>query len=152
MKRNFLWIVATFLVLSVVFVGCKEKQVVLPAPPYLHITGIVTDETNQPLSSIQVTIELPEIFIQNMQENVYTYYTEANGQYNTGCLFSHSAFARSEVSWPEEISVSAKDTSGVYETQRITVPVESYARYSDGKWSNIIDAKANADFVMHKKE
>ena len=47
--------------------------------------------------------------------------------------------------------VSAKDTSGVYEEQTITVPIESYARFQDGQWKRYIDAKAQADFVLQKK-
>lgn len=150
MKRNLFGIVATIFALSVVFTGCENKPIVHPAPPHLSVVGTITDAEDRPLESVQVTIFLPEVFrLDYYDQETYICYTDTNGQYNSGTLYCMAI--EMDSSWPEEITVSAKDTSGVYEEQTITVPIESYARYQDGSWKSYIDAKAQADFVLQKK-
>ncbi len=151
MKRNLFGIAAILCALSVVFAGCDNKPIVPPAPPYLSVVGTITDVENRPLESMQVTIFLPEVIRLSgeYEQDTYICYTDSNGQYDSGTL---SCWAITEgLSWPEEITVSAIDTSGVYEELTITVPMESYPRYPDGKWKRYIDAKAQADFVLHKE-
>ena len=148
MKTNLLFISALCFML-VNFVSCEQKNDVPPAPPYLSVVGTITDSENHPLNSIQVTVQLPEIFKAEYENDRYECYTEDNGQYMTGEL-SCWAIERGQ-SWPETITVSAEDTSGVYANQTLTVSVESYPRYADEKWKNYIDAKAQADFVLIKK-
>ena len=151
MKRNLFGIAAILCALSVVFTGCDNKPIVPPAPPYLYVVGTITDVENRPLESVQVTIFLPEVIRLSgeYEQDTYVCYTDTNGQYDSGTL-SCWAITRG-LSWPEEITVSAKDTTGVYEELTITVPLVSYAGFPDGKWKRYIYAKAQADFVLHKE-
>ena len=98
MKTNLLFISALCFML-VNFVSCEQKNDVPPAPPYLSVVGTITDSESHPLNSIQVTVQLPEIFKAEYENDRYECYTEDNGQYRTGEL-SCRAIERGQ-SWPE---------------------------------------------------
>lgn len=146
MKRNLLGMVVAICALSVVLISCKNNTDVLPQPPYLTVQGLVTDGESQPLSSIQVTILLPDSLFP--AGTTYSCWTDEKGQYMSDALGCWAI--ETGVSWPTEITVSAKDTLGIYEEQTKKVSVVAYPRYPDGQLPQYIDAKATADFVLQK--
>ena len=54
--------------------------------------------------------------------------------------------------WPSDIILTAKDTTGIYETQVQVCPVEVRVRFpEDTLLHNYTDGIVTADFVMKKK-
>ena len=128
----------------------QEIEVPPTPPPYCDVHGAITNEDNQPLDSVQVIID-HTVFYEHVDSNSYYYeyvtsfktYSDEDGGYDI------TISGEEWRGWPEEVTVTAVDPVGIYETQQKTVPVTIFARFT---WTDdYIDGIANADFVMHKK-
>ena len=133
-------------------IGC----VLIPAPEKLELSGIITNEDGQSLAAIQISIDDTKL-----ERNEYDLciiwswdsvkYTNRDGGYKIS--FEYGGDPYSPTAWPSELTVIAKDTTGIYETDTKTVSVNSRYRYpDDAKYGHIIDGSAIADFVLHKRE
>ena len=154
-SHYFITLVVAMCCISIAFISCKSNDPILhPAPPYCTVTGIVTNEANQPLDSIQFVLDHTAFAewkefekLDSLDALKFTKYSDEHGEYQIEVAKIHIE----DTTWPEEVTITASDPAGVYESQTQTVPLESYTRYSNGKWKNYIDAKVHANFVLNKK-
>ena len=137
------------------FVACNKSEPIdepggvdSPAPPFLDILGHVTNESGQPLLGIRMeaVFEKPEDWYGYASPT----YTNTDGEYWTmyeywGIEFEWEPIKR----YPDEITIAATDTSGVYAPQSQIFPVEVRRRYQG---MNIYDGHVNADFVLSLKQ
>ena len=137
-------------------VACEHKQTdgdptVAPAPSQFTITGSVTDDMNQPLPSIKITVDDPKV---NPTEWDFYYADLCNsdkeGQFGFPIASKNDRW--DEVEFPEELTLTAKDAGGIYESQTKTFSVEVRHRYPEGsQWYIVRDGHVQADFVLKKK-
>lgn len=154
-SHYFITLVVAMCCMSIAFISCKSNDpIVPPAPPTCTVTGIVTNEANQPLDSIQFVLDHTAFAewkefekLDSLDALKFTKYSDEHGEYQIGVAKIHIE----DTTWPEEVTITASDPAGIYESQTQTVPTVSYARFSDGKWKKYIDAKAQADFVLKRK-
>lgn len=151
MKKYFL-----FVLMVLLCTACEHKQTdgdptVAPAPSQFTITGSVTDDMNQPLPSIKITVDDPKV---NPTEWDFYYAdlcnTDKEGQF--GFPIASKSSRWDEVEFPEELTLTAKDAGGIYEPQTKTFSVEVRHRYPEGsQWHIVRDGHVQADFVLKKK-
>lgn len=152
MKKHFLFVLVVMLSL----VACEHKQTegdptVAPAPSQFTITGSVTDDMNQPLPSIKITVNDPKVT--PSEWNLYysdLCYSDKEGQFGFQIASKNDRW--DEVEFPEELTLTAKDTAGIYETQTKTFSVAVRHRYPESsQWHIVRDGHVQADFVLKKK-
>ncbi|MBR4564763.1 MAG: hypothetical protein IKO26_09965 [Paludibacteraceae bacterium] len=152
MKTKFnLWF-AALCVLSLTQSGCKDKKtddIVSPAPSYIGVGGTVMNEAGSPLHSIRMVASSFSLNSDNWWGLDKEEYSDKDGSYS---LMYMSSIDFQQVKWPTELIITAQDTSGIYETQSQTFPIELKRRYPERKdLSFIYDAVIIADFVLQKK-
>ena len=147
--KNSLWLFVTLCALFITLGGCKEKDVVPPAPSCICVNGTITDEDGYPVESIQVVADGSSFNIEAWMATEKEEYSDKDGLY--GILYM--SFVTYElVKWPIELTISANDTSGIYASQSHTFPVELRQRYPQREKLNYIyDGWVTADFVLKKK-
>ena len=140
MKNN-LFMCLLIAVCVTVFVGCTPPN----RPSTMEIRGIITDENGQPLQSIFVCIDTT--YLAELMTYDDGIFSNQEGIYKLLYMKGYpSAFMGD---WPSELVMIAKDTSGIYWSQKKSFPVD--VRYSD--WNkNYSYAFVTADFVMKKKK
>lgn len=144
-----LWLFATLCVLSILLDGCKEKDVMPPAPSFIGVNGTITDEDGYPVESIQVVADGSSFDNEEWWQTDKVEYSDKDGLY--GILYM-SSVDHELVKWPTELTIIVKDTSGIYATQSKTFPVELRQRYpKNEKLSFIYDGYVTADFALQKK-
>lgn len=153
MKKYFLFALILMVMLCV---ACENKQTdgdptVAPAPSQFTITGSVTDDMNHPLPSIKITVDDPKV---NPTEWDFYYAdlcnTDKEGQFGFPIASKNDRW--DEVEFPQELALTAKDASGIYESQTKTFSVEVRHRYPEGsQWYIVRDGHVQADFVLKKK-
>lgn len=153
MKKYFLFALILMVMLCV---ACENKQTdgdptVAPAPSQFTITGSVTDDMNHPLPSIKITVDDPKV---NPTEWDFYYAdlcnTDKEGQFGFPIASKNDRW--DEVEFPQELTLTAKDASGIYESQTKTFSVEVRHRYPEGsQWYIVRDGHVQADFVLKKK-
>lgn len=135
---------------AICFVSCYPGYEVPPSR--IVISGIVRNETGEPLNSIQITIDTATFKIVDKgivwRQEGYGY-TQQNGEYVLSYSYRDGELPAEE--WPHEINIIATDTCGIYETQSQTCPVSVRARNYKDKSIERLDGYVTADFVMHKK-
>ena len=152
-----------FALLVVLFAACKTNEpeqkptsdtdLTVPpaAPPYLTIEGTITNEEKQPLMNIHVIVD-SSAFLFELETEQYMGYSAEDGTYMI-IIQNRSASSEDEnLHWPEKISVTAQDPSGIYESMTCIVSVTEATRYPDVvklKW--IIDGEATADFILRQQ-
>ena len=144
---------------AVSFFSCKEKEdpssVGMPAPSFLEISGIITDEAGSPLNSVVVYADITNLGITKeclIHGEIFES-IKNDGWY--GICYQFWGYLKAE-EWPSELSevtIIAEDTTGIYEMQKKTMPVEVNVRYPEYSPMNyLVDGHVyNADFVMKKK-
>ena len=76
--------------------------------------------------------------------------TDKEGQF--GFPIASKSSRWDEVEFPEELTLTAKDTAGIYETQTKTFSVAVRHRYPESsQWHIVRDGHVQADFVLKKK-
>ena len=109
------------------------------------INGTVTDINGRPLQSIFVCIDTMYLDLDINETMSYEdgTFTDEEGKfikmYKAGYPTAFMA------DWPSELVMVAIDSSGVYESQKRSFPVERTPRFTEK------DASVTADFVMKKK-
>ena len=136
-------------------ISCDDKNIEsgdMPAPSYLEISGSITDEAGAPLSSISISMDTTNLPARRDWLKDPSSFSEKDGTYY---IFSISGAHLKAEEWPSilsEVTLIAEDTTGVYETQKKTVPVEVLVRYPEQSiWKDLVDGYVTADFVMKKK-
>lgn len=120
----------------------------VPAPSEIRVFGSVKDETGNSLESIQFIMDSTKILKMDWLNYDKYLYSSKDGQFYA----NYTNISLCEIEWPTEITFIATDTSGVYETQEKTFPVEIKQRYlNNPRWSMVYDGYVQADFVMYKK-
>ena len=121
------------------------------APPYLTIEGTITNEEKQPLMNIQVIVD-SSVFLFEPEGEQYKGYSAEDGAYMIHIQNRNASAEDEKWNWPEEVTITVQDPSGIYEPQTCTIPVTETTRYPDVvklKW--IIDGTATADFVLRRQ-
>lgn len=131
--------------------SCGETRIEPPAPSSLTIRGLVTDESHQPLASIQIHVDTAGMTkIESGYIPFYSIgdstYSDKQGEYIREYEVSYDNMLLSE--WPSEITVVAVDTAGVYETQAQQVSVQIEQPFLPQ--FNTTFGIATADFVLRK--
>ena len=151
MKKTFITLMlAAICSLSLIFFGCKKEPdcIELPGPPCLHIEGTVTDETSQPIESILVTVDSLNLDMDKWTNYYVQEYSDKEGK----CVFAYTYnWAIYDIEFPSAVILSAKDTSGIYETQTKTFPVARVKRVINLTSFTVYDGLVTADFVLKKK-
>jgi len=153
MKTKFnLWMLAALCVLSLTQIGCKDKKmddILHPAPSYIGVGGTVMNETGSPLHSIRMVASSSSLNSDNWWGLDKEEYSDKDGSYS---LMYMTPVDFRLVKWPTELIITAQDTSGIYETQSQTFPVELRQRYPKIEKLNFIyDGLVKANFVLRKK-
>ena len=159
MKNEYLFIIVALCGLFSAMVSCRPEKdpesgtgsVVPPREPYIDVRGHVMNEEGQFLKGIKVILD-PTDFKSlpvNHDSACYISYTYEEGNYEVGT--SHDFLT--EVTWPEQVTVTAQDTAGIYETQTKTVPVEFQQGYTPltKEWVDSLCANAEIDFILKQK-
>ena len=161
MKRNYyLCMLAAICGIMVSLNGCKQEEpqegyVEPPAPPYMELSGTVTNEEGQALAAIQVSLDSTKIERNDwgtfpLSEIERKIYTDKEGGYRV--YYDYIGSDYDPVKWPLEITIVACDTTGLYETQTKTVPVENRIRYPNyTNLSRYVDGIVTANFVLKKR-
>ena len=131
--------------------SCGEIRTEPPAPSSLTIRGLVTNEANQPLASIQMHVDTADWTKMNLGYIPFynigdSTYSDKQGEYIREYEVSYDNMLLSE--WPSEIIVVAVDTAGVYETQAQQVSVQIEQPFLPQ--FNTTFGIATADFVLRK--
>ena len=153
MKTKFnLWF-AVLCVLSFTLSGCEDKKntddIMPPAPSYIGVGGTIMNEAGSPLRSIQIVVNSSSLNSDNWWGLDKEEYSDKDGIYSITYM---SSVDFQQVKWPNEIIIIAQDTSGIYETQSQTFPIELRRRYPEREdLSFIYDAVIIANFVLQKK-
>ncbi len=152
MKKHFLFV----LVVMFSLISCENKQTggdptVAPAPSQFVVMGSVTDDANQPIRSIKITVNDPKV-----SSEVWSFYYAdlcySDKEGNFGFPIASKYDRWEDVEFPEELTLTAKDTAGIYETQTKTFSVEVRHRYPEGtQWYVVRDGHVHADFMLKKK-
>ena len=117
----------------------------VPAPSEIRVFGSVKDETGNSLESIQFIMDSTKILKMDWLNYDKYLYSSKDGQFYA----NYTNISLCEIEWPTEVTFVATDTSGVYETQEKTFPVEIKQRYlNNPQWSMVYDGYVQADFVM----
>ena len=133
---------------AIAIVGCERWKVYSierPCPSHLDVSGTVKNEDNISLEFAQVNIK--SVTEPDSRKDVFDtiVYADKNGEYSF-------IYAVDPAFCPTKVSISVKDTTGVYETQEQTLSVIMRHRYpEDSIYINFIDGFVTADFVMKKK-
>lgn len=147
-----------FAMVAVFFAACKTNEpeqqnpgpsdVINPAPPYITIYGMITNEQQQPLANIKVIVDSTAFAFELEDVRDLIRYSSEDGTYH---ISFQDLYA--QTTWPKEITVTAQDTLDIYESQTCTVPVTEKVRYPDAGpgYDHIRDAFATANFVLKKK-
>ena len=153
MKNNLLKCLI-FVFCGMSLLGCEKKNVYEPLfeprPSFLRIDGSVMDDSSNIVKSVSIYAEAANYDLPLYPE---VYPINKDGQYSIRYYFDWFKIE----DWPSElleVTVIAKDTTGVYEMQKKTVPVSVQLRYPnepDWEWNYIVDGHVTADFVMKKK-
>ena len=156
MKKYFnLWMLVAICYLSTWLVSCENKEpndlTVAPSPSQFIVMGSVVDDANQPIPSIKISLDDPKV---SSEEWSYYYanlcYSDKEGYFSFPIASNTSSW--SEVEFPEELTLTAKDTAGIYETQTKTFTVEVLHRYPEGtQWYIVRDGHVQADFVLKRQ-
>lgn len=154
-SHYFITLVVAMCCMSIAFISCKSNDpIVPPAPPTCTVTGIVTNEANQPLDSIQFVLDHTAFAewkefekLDSLDALKFTKYSDEHGEYQIGVAKIHIE----DTTWPEEVTITASDPAGVYESQTQTVPVETFSDFKDPRFKNYVIGRAKADFVLKKK-
>lgn len=153
MKKYFLFALILMVMLCV---ACENKQIdgdssVAPAPAQFVVMGSVTDDAKQPIRTIKITVNDPKV-----SSEVWSFYYAdlcySDKEGNFGFPIASKYDRWEDVEFPEELTLTAKDTAGIYETQTKTFSVEVRHRYPESsQWHIVRDGYVQADFVMKKK-
>lgn len=133
---------------TITFVGCRQGNVPL-SQTRLDMHGIITNEEGTPLKAIQVCVDT---IASNFNSEEWWWspiaISEQDGQYYLHYTRKYDWLTTKD--WSTEITLIAKDTTGVYATQTKTFPIVVHKRvdYEQGGRTN---ATVTADFVMKKK-
>lgn len=150
--KIYFWLCATLCVLSLTMSGCKEDKPTdgrHPAPPYISVTGIITGEDGSPIESIRIVADSSALNSDNWWQTDQEEYSANDGSY---ALLYMSSVDYRLIKWPTELTLIAQDTSGMYETQSQTFPIEMRQRYPNIKDLNYVyDGWVTANFVLKKK-
>ena len=144
---------------AVSFFSCKEKEdpssEFMPAPSFLEISGTITDETGSPLNSVVVYADTTDLDVTKryMSRGETSKSIKDDGGYTVHYSLGKRIKAEKWPSELSEITIIAEDTTGIYEMQKKTMPVEVSVRYPENSlMSYLVDGHVyNADFVMKKK-
>lgn len=148
-KINILGLLPVLCIVVVALISCEKEKVNPPVsygPPQLIVRGIITNEEGLPLQSILVTIDSIDLDVDKWEYSGPDY-SDIEGEYGLSYGYKWVSF---DMEIPTEIIVSAKDTSGIYETQSKKIPMERVLLFPD-RPSQIFYGKATADFVLKKK-
>ncbi|MBO4689696.1 MAG: hypothetical protein J5621_02360 [Paludibacteraceae bacterium] len=142
---------------AISLVGCDRWEVysvALPCPSFIEISGSITDEAGAPLNSVVIYADTTNLNLTKKSlcngETIRSF--KNDGQYYV--RYSFAGHLKVE-EWPSElleVTIIAEDTTGVYESQNKTMPVDVRARYPENStWNYLVDGYATIDFVMKKK-
>lgn len=140
--------------------------------PLMLIGGSITNEEGQPVDSIYVSVDTAacdfsyDVWWREQWWNVSLWnkplgndeptwdianrkdYSDKDGKYGLLYIF-HLGIKLPYNEWPTELTLIATDSTGVYETQSQTFPVDVHLYYPDD--STEVYGIVKADFVMKKK-
>ena len=146
------WIMAALCSVVLVLISCDkqsqtpEPPVVSPQPPYISISGRITNSDGQPLDSIQVMIEKND----SWWWHEHQLYSDTDGIYSFDSQYELSS-DWTHIEWPSEVTVTTHDLAGIYESRTQTFPVQLTIRYPETpELKGYIDGIVSADFVLHK--
>ena len=142
--------------LYIMLIGCEKDGpdcVMIPPPSGIVVSGTITDEVGSPIESIQIVADSSSFYIGKWRDIEQKEYSDKKGLYR---IQYTSDVDFESVKWPTELTVIAKDTSDIYETQTQTFAIELRQRYQNlpigKKYSYILDGYVTADFVLQKKK
>ena len=148
-----------FAIVAVLCAACKSKGPDIihnPAPPSFTISGIVSNEEKQLLDSIQLVIDYTAFSewkefdtLDSLDALYFTKYTDMQGEYQISIAKIHVE----DATWPSEVSITASDPAGIYESHTQTVPVEIFDAFPNyPQLEGYICGKAQADFILVKMQ
>ncbi len=126
------------------FLGCVETQI-SQGPTCLNVSGIIINEEGLPLEGIRVSVDTTLLERNNWWFGIDAS-SDKEGKYSL--THKYKGDAQRDKDWPTEVSVIAKDASGMYETQIERFSVETRERTLD---KGDVDGIVTANFIMHKK-
>ena len=142
--------------LFITLIGCEKDGpdcIMIPPPSGIVVSGTITDEVGSPIESIQIVADSASFNIGKWRDIEQKEYSDKKGLYR---IQYTSDVDFESVKWPTELTVIAKDTSDIYETQTQTFAIELRQRYQNlpigKKYSYILDGYVTADFVLQKKK
>ena len=142
--------------LFITLIGCEKDGpdcIMIPPPSGIVVSGTITDEAGSPIESIQIVADSSSFNIGKWRDIEQKEYSDKKGLYR---IQYTSDVDFESVKWPTELTVIAKDTSDIYETQTQTFAIELRQRYQNlpigEKYSYILDGYVTADFVLQKKK
>ena len=122
---------ALAVICCLLFNSCEKRSIGRdiepPAPAFLAINGMICDAENIPIPDIKMVLDCTNIekdingafLLEGAEE---PFYSDKDGQLYA--FFTNRSTSFDKVWWPSEVTITAIDTSGVYETQTRTFPVE----------------------------
>lgn len=160
MKKIQFPMLAAMIICSISFfvAGCKSKEPDIhnSASPSFTISGIVANEDKQLLDSIQLVLDYTAFsewkefeVLDSLDALKFSKYTDMQGEYQISIAKIHVE----DTTWPSEVSITAYDPAGIYESQTLKVPVEIFDGFPNyPQLEGYICGKAQTDFILVKMQ